>query len=77
MAATITIKHGENFVLKQFTVGSAPRIKFPGIKHDMVISVMLSEYELSYAISVLGAAPVNKDEVIYFGDEARRIFFNW
>lgn len=57
--------------------GFVPRNKWRGVKPPNVLSVTLSGPELAHAINVLGAAPVNKTEVTYFGDEARRIFFNW
>ena len=77
MTASINFVMHENEYVKEFSVGDKPSEKYKGIRQDMVRFVQLSGPELQYAISALGAAPVNKEVVYYFGDEARRIFFNW
>ena len=60
-----------------FHIGDDPVKKYPGIKHDNVVSIQLHGPELVYAIENLGAANVKQELATYFGDEAKRIYFNW
>ncbi len=51
--------------------------KYQGIKPEHIEEIQLDGDELTHAITNLGAAVVQKRVVTYFGDEAKRIFFNW
>lgn len=62
---------------KEFFVGDKPSSKWKGIKPKNIESIELSGEELAYAKADLGAADVCKNRVLYYGDEACRIFFNW
>jgi hypothetical protein len=61
----------------EFHVQDKPLNKLPDINPTDVDSIQLDGHELEYAQTTLGAAQVNKRVVTYFGDEARRILFNW
>ena len=78
MTAIVTFTMGdkpEQFT-KEFHMSDRPSLKWLGIKANNVVSVELEGREHEYAMNNLGAAPVRKERAIYFGDEARRIFFN-
>lgn len=62
---------------KSFYVGENPSKAWKGIKCKNIESIVLSGDELAYAKTNLGAADVKKSTVMYYGDEACRIFFNW
>lgn len=62
---------------KDFFVGDKPSNTWKGIKPNNIESIECSGDELEYAKTNLGAADVKKSNVLYYGDEARRIFFNW
>jgi hypothetical protein len=75
MAAHLTLKdRTKNLV---FHVGEKTHERWLGIKPDMIESIQLDGGELLHAIETLGAPNVKKHVVMYFGDEACRIFFNW
>lgn len=71
------IGHSTNTRTLEFHVGDKPKEKYLGIKPTHIVSVQLDCDELQHAQDNLGAAKVNKRVVTYYGDEARRIFFNW
>lgn len=58
-------------------VGDKVLRDLPQVKPHNLKSIQLDCGELDHAIQNLGAAPVNKRVVTYYGDEAKRIFFNW
>lgn len=76
MTAFVTIVNSSTFV-KEIKVGDKPTEKYRGVKPHMVTEIQLDGYELDYAINHLGAAYIKKSTATYYGDEARRIFFNW
>lgn len=79
MTAAVTFTMGDSGYLftKELWLGTNPSEKWPGIKANKIESIELSGPELEHAISFLGAPNVRRPRVVYFGDEARRIFFNW
>lgn len=77
MSAYLTIDFNNNKKEIIFHIGEKPKEKYQGIKPEHVKEIQLDGDELDHAVNNLGAAPVKKRVVTYFGDEARRIFFNW
>lgn len=74
MAAYVDCGDG---VFPHFLVGDKVLRDLPQVKHNNLISIQLDGDELDHAINNLGAPPVKKHVVTYYGDEAKRIFFNW
>lgn len=77
MPAILTIKNHGSKTEFEFHMGDNPSKRWLGIKPDDVVSVELYGEELQYAITTLGATKVDQSSAIYFGDEAKRIYFNW
>lgn len=74
MVALVRVKGRFNFELR---VHDKLENHPPAILPQDVDIITLDGDELHYAQTELGAAKVNKRVVTYFGDEARRILFNW
>jgi hypothetical protein len=77
MAAYLTINFNGSNKEIIFHIGEKPKEKYQGIKPEHIEEIQLDGDELAHAITNLGAAVVQKRVVTYFGDEAKRIFFNW
>jgi hypothetical protein len=77
MAAFLNITYNDNDKEIQFHIGEDLRSRYRGIKPQHVNSIQLDGDELAHAIDNLGAANVKRRVATYFGDEARRIVFNW
>ena len=79
MGLIIHIANEDKSFQKDLSVSLGMNImnKFRGLRNFNVEFIVLSDAELEYAINTLGAAPVKKPIVSYFGDEAKRIVYNW
>lgn len=63
--------------LDTFFIDSLLCNDFPHVTWENLIYVELDGAELRFAIEQLGAIPMKRARSRYYGDEAKRIFFNW